>query len=183
MPHGIVRRHSPVSLPMSINLFAGARRIAVLVAIGIAGVTGFFIATERPYITRTVFVDEQHPYAPPVLGDAACPFAQGWVTLTQTVRTPKGFDVSVDICATSYVRAEGGRAFVNDRFFPASELSLMDRYGSEQLWSKRKDYFVAGLATLAVWFAMTWATGWIARGFLGIPRGMDRRPDTTVEPG
>ena len=35
-------------------------------------------------------------------------------------------------------------------------------------------YLVAGLA---IFGAFVWATGWIVRGFLGIPRGMDRRPD------
>lgn len=34
-------------------------------------------------------------------------------------------------------------------------------------------YLLVGLAVFAAW---VWAIGWIARGFLGIPRGMDKRP-------
>lgn len=35
-------------------------------------------------------------------------------------------------------------------------------------------YLAAGLA---IFGAFVWAIGWIMRGFLGIPRGMDMRPD------
>ncbi len=35
-------------------------------------------------------------------------------------------------------------------------------------------YLVAGLA---IFGGVVWAIGWIVRGFLGIPRGMDKRPD------
>ena len=35
-------------------------------------------------------------------------------------------------------------------------------------------YLAAGLA---IFGAFVWATGWIVRGFLGIPRGLDKRPD------
>ena len=35
-------------------------------------------------------------------------------------------------------------------------------------------YLAAGLA---IFGALVWAIGWIVRGFLGIPRGMDKRPD------
>jgi hypothetical protein len=30
---------------------------------------------------------------------------------------------------------------------------------------------------LGIFGALVWAIGWIVRGFLGIPRGMDKRPD------
>ena len=36
-------------------------------------------------------------------------------------------------------------------------------------------FLFAGLASL---WALTWATGWIVRGFMGIPRGKDHRPST-----
>ena len=35
-------------------------------------------------------------------------------------------------------------------------------------------YLVAGLAIFGV---VVWAIGWVMRGFLGIPHGMDKRPD------
>jgi hypothetical protein len=40
--------------------------------------------------------------------------------------------------------------------------------------SYRAGYLVAGLAAFA---GVVWTFGWMARGFLGIPRGMDKRPD------
>jgi hypothetical protein len=33
------------------------------------------------------------------------------------------------------------------------------------------------VAELAIFAGVVWAIGWIARGFLGILRGMDRRPE------
>jgi hypothetical protein len=41
-------------------------------------------------------------------------------------------------------------------------------------WMSGLGYLVAGLAIFA---GAVWAIGWIARGFLGIPRGMDKRPE------
>ena len=41
-------------------------------------------------------------------------------------------------------------------------------------WLSGLSYLVGGLAIFA---GVVWAIGWIVRGFLGIPRGMDRRPN------
>lgn len=37
------------------------------------------------------------------------------------------------------------------------------------------------LGWLAFLLALTWAVGWIVRGFLGIPHGQDRRPSASKE--
>jgi hypothetical protein len=46
-------------------------------------------------------------------------------------------------------------------------------------WSSKLElvgmYFLGMLASLAGWWAFTWAVGWIVRGFMGIPRGSDSR--------
>ena len=41
-------------------------------------------------------------------------------------------------------------------------------------WMSGLGYLVGGLAIFA---GVVWAIGWIARGFLGIPRGMDKQPE------
>src|SRR5581483_8739001 len=46
-------------------------------------------------------------------------------------------------------------------------------------WTSGLGYLAVGLACF---WAVVWGIGWIVRGFLGIPRGMDKRPDTSSQP-
>ena len=41
-------------------------------------------------------------------------------------------------------------------------------------FSETMGYLIVGLTIFA---AFVWGVGWIVRGFLGIPRGMDKHPD------
>ena len=53
------------------------------------------------------------------------------------------------------------------------------RYISRARWTqalKNMGVYVLGmLASLAAFWAFTWAVGWIVRGFMGIPQGKDRK--------
>jgi hypothetical protein len=59
---------------------------------------------------------------------------------------------------------------VNDEERLKKEIS--QRY--HENWMSGLGYLVVGLAIFA---GVVWAIGWIVRGFLGIPHGMDRRPE------
>lgn len=54
----------------------------------------------------------------------------------------------------------------------ALKKEISQRY--HENWMSGLGYLVAGLAIFA---GLVWAIGWITRGFLGIPHGMDKRPD------
>ncbi len=53
---------------------------------------------------------------------------------------------------------------------------------AEIMWrgpfAKVMGYLAAGLALFS---ALVWVIGWIVRGLLGIPRGMDKRPDLSPQ--
>lgn len=68
---------------------------------------------------------------------------------------------------------------VAERFaVPAGDLSAAE----EKLWSARLEQWKEASMTLGIGLAIGWAlvagVGWIARGFMGIPRGADKRPDS-----
>lgn len=66
---------------------------------------------------------------------------------------------------------------INAFVIPPTDEDWIER----QWWSKRlKGIWEATLGLLgglAFLWGLSWAVGWIVRGFMGIPRGHDRRPD------
>ena len=55
-----------------------------------------------------------------------------------------------------------------------------EKHVGKQWWSKRWDGIRDATFNLAIGlgilFTFTWAVGWIMRGFMGIPRGLDKKP-------
>lgn len=68
---------------------------------------------------------------------------------------------------------------VSDRFVLSGELA---REGDQQIWSARIEQWKNAVLTLVGGLVVGWlmaaAIGWIVRGFMGIPRGKDRRQGT-----
>lgn len=162
---------------MAINIFAGARRVALLLASGIVGGTVFLVWTERPYLQQNVFVDDPNPYMPLVKREGSCSYFDGWHSAFETVQSPAGYSISVTVCARSEALAKSRTSDITARLFTADELAEMDRLGAQQVLDGRKDLVLGGIVALAAFFGITWSIGWVVRGFLGIPRGMDHRPD------
>lgn len=186
---------------MAINIFEGARRIALL-STGVATI-GIVIAlfTYDPYMPITYSI--AHPTGHFVRMEDSCPSDAGKHYFT--AKTSTGKAVSVDLCLLAMSFGKNG-----DRLIPykadeqgmiwgaasySSEVSTYERKLEERFKIPLSDeeqiakeisrryrenmtegfgYLVAGLA---IFGGVVWAIGWIVRGFLGIPLGMDKRPD------
>lgn len=186
---------------MKFNIFEGARRIALLIGgIAVAG-TLFALTTYDPYISVQYSI--AHPNGAFVRMQESCPSDAERHYFS--AETNMGERVSVDLCLLAmsfgkenarlipYRIDEQGMIWgaatyssevsdyerkLESRFkFSASDEETLKQEISQRYrenWMSGLGYLVAGLAIFA---GVVWAIGWIVRGFLGIPRGMDRRPD------
>lgn len=186
---------------MRFNIFEGARRIALLIA-GIAVVgTLIALATYEPYVSVQYSI--AHPNGVFVRMQESCPSDANRHYFTS--RTSTGERVSVDLCLLAmsfgkdnarlipYKIDEQGMTWgaasyssevsdyerkIESRFkLSASDEETLKKEISQRYrenWMSGLGYLVVGLAIFA---GVVWAIGWIVRGFLGIPRGMDRRPE------
>lgn len=186
---------------MKLNIFEGARRIALLIAgIAVAG-TLFALATYDPYVSVQYSI--AHPNGAFVRMQESCPSDAERHYFSS--KTSTGESVSVDLCLLAmsfgkdnarlipYKTDEQGMIWgaasyssevsdyerkLENRFkLSASDEETLKKEISQRYrenWMSGLGYLVAGLAIFA---GVVWAIGWIVRGFLGIPRGMDRRPE------
>jgi len=186
---------------MTFNIFEGARRIALLIGgIAVAG-TLVALVTYDPYVSVQYSI--AHPNGTFVRMQESCPSEADRHYFT--TKTSTGKSVSVDLCllAMSFGKDNtrlipykvdeqgmiwGGASYSSEvsdyerklegRFkLSASDEETLKKEISRRYresWMSGLGYLVAGLAIFA---GVVWAIGWIARGFLGIPRGMDRRPE------
>jgi hypothetical protein len=185
---------------MKFNIFEGARRIALLIGgIAIAG-TLIALVTYDPYVSVQYSI--AHPNGAFVRMQESCPSDASRHYFTS--KTSTGESVSVDLCLLAmsfknntrlipYKVDEQGMIWgaasysseVSDyerklegRFkLPAGDEDALKKEISRRYrenWMSGLGYLVAGLAIFA---GVVWAIGWITRGFLGIPRGMDKRPE------
>jgi len=185
---------------MNVNIFEGSRRIAYLIGgLATAG-TLIVAATHDPYISVDYSI--AHPRGSFQRMNGACPSeaAQDYFTTT----TSSGQQVSIDLClltmpfgknndqlvpykideknivwgAASY--SSEVRAYEREleaRFvLPAEDNEWLEKEISRRYWDNWKGslrYLGIGLAIFA---GFVWAVGWITRGFMGIPHGMDKKP-------
>lgn len=192
---------------MQINIFEGARRLALL-ASGLAVVAAVALAASvSPYASGNFRL-----YAP---GDklTATPKScdePGSRLVVLDAKTPKGRSVSVSLCLVSmaFPQLDGTvlslvpyQREANGTYWGAAPFSqevqgYVERLRSEfqlppdegnkldlQYEKSRNSEWTSIAIGLAIFLAVFWlgvfALGWIVRGFAGIPRGQDSRP--TVE--
>lgn len=188
---------------MSINVFEGARRIGKLVALlWVAGfvVGGFNLGD--PYIEVGYTVSS--PERPPARSDPSCEYgdnAREYIT----VHTKKGTKAHVTLCFLAQTSEKGrkvipyrvdrstGTWFGNSQYDAevkkymnhVKEMFVLDQEAETwidgQWWPRRLKYIleltlwcIGGLVFL---WGMMWAIGWIVRGFLGIPKGQDKKSE------
>lgn len=189
---------------MAINIFEGARRIALLLGGGAAVITVLVAFNQNAYYHAQYSLAA--PNAPFRKTDGGCQ-SEGR-TIYFDHKTSSGKEVSVSLCLepmtfTNKNKDEtelipyktdadgmtwGARPYsteistyetqVKKRFtMTATDEEVSIKEAAKQWRSQFAEamgYLVAGLA---IFGALVLAMGWIARGFLGIPRGMDKRPD------
>ena len=186
---------------MAFNIFEGARRVALLI-VGVAVVgTLIALATYDPYIS--VHYSIAYPNGAFVRMEESCPSDADRQYFTS--RTSTGESVSVDLCllamtfgkdntrlipykideqgmiwgaasysseVSDYERKLEGRFKLSASDEETLTKEISQRY--RENWMSGLGYLVVGLAIFA---GVVWVVGWIVRGFLGIPLGMDRRPE------
>ena len=188
---------------MAINIFEGARRIALLCAGATIIGTVIWSFTYEPYVSVTYSIDHPSPSSPFIQTQDSCPSDAGSDYFS--TKTSRGENVSVLLCLFAMPFGEK-----NEQLIPykvdeqgmvwgaasySSEVSEYERtlerrfkipMGDEEQIRKeisqkyREEvalgygYLVVGLLIFAL---VVWSIGWIVRGFLSIPRGMDKRPN------
>ena len=186
---------------MKINIFEGARRIALLSA-GVATVcTLIAIVIYEPYAPANYSI--AYPNGEFIRMEESCPSNADNHYFKSTTSTRK--EVSINLCLLPMPFGEsreqlipykvdemgviwGAASYSSEvsdyeeklekRFkIPVrDEDAILKEISSSYLENMMSSlgYLVAGLA---IFGAIVWAVGWIVRGFLGIPRGMDKRSD------
>jgi hypothetical protein len=190
------------------NIFEGSRRIvkviSVLVLIGF-GITCFYIDPDIRH-PSFVYVVANPTIAPQRMNsEFSCPPGDSidW-TLKKTA---KGTLVSVTLCfKTTSIKDSQNTKFIlylneatkqltlgidgtkeikeyKTRFTDAFELPPEDAtWVDEQRWpeffKKLLVYFCFMLLGLLALWLLAWGTGWIVHGFMGIPRGQDKKSQT-----
>jgi hypothetical protein len=185
---------------MRINVFEGARRIALLISVLVSIVVIALNAMSDPYVSVNYNVSA--PNAPFVRTDETCPPNAGSNYFPS--KTKAGHSIGVTICllpmafgdkseqlvpykidekgmlwgAPSYsTEVDAYEQELENRF---QLLESDDRQIESELSARYRKALLESLGYLAVglavFWALVWATGWVARGFDGIPRGKDSRP-------
>lgn len=189
---------------MAINIFEGARRIALLLGGGAAVITVLVAFNQDAYYHATYSLAA--PNAPFRKTDGGCPIEGREIYFDH--KTSLGKEVSVSVCLepmtftnknkedaelipyktdadgmtwgarpysteiSTYETQVKKRFTMNATDEEASIKEASKKWRSQ--FAEAMGYLAAGLA---IFGALVLAIGWIVRGFLGIPRGMDRRPD------
>jgi hypothetical protein len=186
---------------MKINVFEGCRRIALIAAVLGSAFTLFLLATNEPYLYYTYEIT--YPSDQAKRTEKSCPSDSGRHFFTTATRTDKPVSITLCLLPMSFGADERqlipykvddagtvfGAAFFSEevssyanRLEGAFRLDEADEvFIDEEYWRRYRDELLQGLLGLAialVFFAVVvWLMGWIVRGFLGIPRGQDRRPE------
>lgn len=184
---------------MRFNIFEGARRISLAVAVLATAGTLIGLFTHEPYASLSYSV--AHPTGPFVRTEDSCPY-QGARHYFST-HTTKGRRASINLCLLPMQFGEKREELipykVDDKGMiwgaatystevSSYERSLETRFRlsvaddqeiSREISREYRDNWFTGLGILAVCLAVfaafVWTTGWVVRGFLGIPRGKDAR--------
>lgn len=189
---------------MAINIFEGARRIALLLGVGVAVITVLVAFNRDAYYQAHYSLAA--PNAPLRKTDGGCPSEGRSIYFDH--KTSSGKEVRVTVCLepmtfTNKNKEEaelipyktdtdgmtwGARPYsteistyetqVKKRFtMTATDEEIFIKEAARQWRTQFAEAVIYLAAGLAIFGVVVWAIGWIVRGFLGIPRGMDKRSD------
>ena len=182
---------------MKFNIFEGGRRVALLVGGIVVVGTLIALALNDPYVSAEYSITR--PNGEFVRIQESCPSDAARHFFTSKTSTKNG--ISIDLCILAMSFSENSNRLIpykidekgmiwgastysdeiqeyrrklegqfklssNDEDVLKKEISQRNR----ENWISSLGYLIAGLAVFA---CVVWAIGWIVRGFLGVPRGMD----------
>jgi hypothetical protein len=152
---------------MKFNIFAGARRAAVVAAVAIVVATAVAVFTEQTTVMHT------YSRLPPgsslrVTRLQWCPSVLEYAATV--LITPGGVEFTARVCSSSHERSASGFGTIVAKL-TSEDYSYVERETSERTWYERRNYLIIGGAALTTLLVGTWVIGWVIRGFLGIPRG------------
>lgn len=181
------------------NIFEGARRVALVVAgIGVMGGVASALS-DTPY--ASVSYEVATFGAQPVAIDS-CPFSAHNALFSERREASNGKEYTFEICFKAEPADDGRQLIayekVGDRINMNDDGSLevlqyiakvaarlpqtteeAEKMGNQLRIEKVKQVFM-GLLGVAAGLAFFWVfvavVGWIVRGFMGIPSGLDKRP-------
>lgn len=184
------------------NIFEGSRRIAYLVGGLAAAGTLIYAATYDPYVSIDYSIS--NPRAAFKRMKEPCPTEAGRHYFTAAAGS--GQQISINLCLLTMPFGEkseqlvpykiddknmvwGAATFSSEvsayekeleaRFvLPDEENDWLEQEISRRYWDNWKESLRNLAIGLAIFAGVVWAIGWITRGFLGIPRGMDRKPSS-----
>lgn len=184
------------------NIFEGSRRIAYLVGGLAAAGTLIYAATYEPFISVDYSIS--HPQAAFQRMSTSCPSDAGRAFFS--TKSQSGVSVSIDLCLLPMEFGEDKRQLVpykvdeknmvwgaasyssevsayekelEARFaLPLEDNSWVEDEKSRRYWANWRESIRNLGIGLAIFAGFVWAIGWIVRGFMGIPRGMDRKPSS-----
>lgn len=185
---------------MKFNIFAGARRIALVIGLIATAITISALAIYKPYVSRRYKIT--HPTGPFIRSEDLCPPES--TTHYFATKTSSGKSVSIDLCLIPMAFGEKGELLIpfkvdgNGHVWGAasysSEVSSYERELErrfklsavddqdicKEISREYRENWFSGVGYLAIGLILysffVWTMGWIVRGFLGIPRGQDSRP-------
>ena len=183
------------------NIFEGSRRITKLTAAGIA--VGFLIAFayDNPEPVSVSYLIADGKTAPARVDE--CPPTLSGEGKSRFITARSGRAVSIVFCVTDQLRAtvrlrasenpylrfdpimdkaflaQSIAAFLTDQTedftIPESDEGYITRLGWLNTAKSAGMHLLGMLASIAAFWAFTWAVGWIVRGFMGIPHGKDSK--------
>jgi hypothetical protein len=182
------------------NIFEGSRRIAYLAGGIAAAGTLIYAVTYEPYISIDYSVS--HPHGAFQRMNTSCPSDAGRTFFS--TKSQSGISISIDLCLLPMEFGEDKRQLVpykvddknmvwgaasysskvsayekelEARFvLPAEDNAWLKEEKSRRYWDNWKESLRNLGIGLSVFAGFVWAIGWIMRGFMGIPRGMDKKP-------
>lgn len=181
------------------NIFEGSRRIAYLAGgLAVVGTLISAIAYE-PFISINYSIS--HPQAAFQRMNGSCPIEAGQTFFSTTSQS--GTTVSINLCLLTMEFGENKEQLVPYKVDEKNMTWGADPYSSEvsayekQLeakfvlpiedndwvekeknrlyWKNWKNSLLTLCVGLTIFAGVVWAIGWIVRGFMGIPRGMDKK--------
>ena len=185
------------------NVFEGSRRIAYLAGIIAVIITLFSAITHEPYVTITYGVISPKPLI--IKMSRECPSDAGQVFFQSKSQSKRL--VSVELCLLTQEFGDGenkaqliaykvdgnGMVWGNTEYsddvsiykkrleaqfvIPEQDNRWIEDKASDLYWGKWKESILGLVLGLAIYSAFVWAVGWIVRGFMGIPYGMDKKPN------